>query len=98
MKLKSTPVPWTPIPRSGPDYGTTEWWIPGVCFHISKEENASLIAESPEMLKYLIEQAREMWTQEHLDDIGADEMREWMPIPIIERATGMSIEEVLKGE
>ena len=57
---------------------------------------AMMFASAPDMLDYLIIEARELWTQQRLDDIGADELRLAPPIALVESATGLPIEDVLK--
>lgn len=58
--------------------------------------NARLMTAAPEMLDYLISEARDLWTQQRIDDIGVDELRLATPIALVESATGKTIEEVLK--
>lgn len=50
---KHTPGPWNYKPTSGFDYGSTIYWIPGICTNVDKEADARLIASAPELLAAL---------------------------------------------
>lgn len=47
---KHTPGPWQYKRTSGFDYGSTAYWVPGICVNIDKEANARLIAAAPDLL------------------------------------------------
>lgn len=51
---KHTPGPWSYKPTSGFDYGSTIYWVPGICTHVGKEADARLIAAAPELLDALV--------------------------------------------
>ena len=104
-KFNHTPGPWAHKPTTGYYYGSTTYWVPDVCHNIKTEANARLIAAAPDMLGALIEAYK--FYLEAIDDYGpcdhavnicvcglkgqAEEIKE-----IIESATGLPIEEVLK--
>lgn len=50
---KHTPGPWEYKRTSGFDFGSTEYWIPGICSHVRKEADACLIAAAPDLLDAL---------------------------------------------
>jgi hypothetical protein len=53
MKAKHKPAPWRYEATSGFDYGSTQYWVPGVCVNIDREADARLIASAPELLEAL---------------------------------------------
>jgi len=53
MKAKHTPAPWRYKATSGFDYGSTQYWVPGICVNIDTEADARLIASAPELLEAL---------------------------------------------
>ena len=99
MKLKHTPGPWRAkrfsviksngykITQNRPAGAAPEAWE-----EIDKtyEANARLIAAAPEMLEALIEQYKWLYSKAYYQT--AELLKE-----LIEKATGMSIEEVLNG-
>lgn len=50
---KHTPGPWVYKKTSGFDYGSTAYWVPGICTNIDKEADARLIAAAPDLLEAL---------------------------------------------
>ena len=46
-------IEWKVIKTSGFDYGSTRYYIPGVCTNIQDEETANLLAAAPDLLKEL---------------------------------------------
>ena len=53
MSTQHTPGPWQYKRTSGFDYGSTAYWVPGICTNIDTEANARLIAAAPELLEAL---------------------------------------------
>jgi hypothetical protein len=48
-ETKFTPGPWEYKQTSGYDYGSTTYWLPGICTNVDKEANAHLIAAAPDL-------------------------------------------------
>ena len=48
-----TQGPWEYKRTSGFDYGSVEYWLPGICTNVKTEANARLIAAAPELLEAL---------------------------------------------
>jgi hypothetical protein len=73
MNKQHTQGPWEYQPTGGYDYGSTVYWIPGVCGStINKEADARLIAAAPELLEALRQLcADELHTQEKWDNARA---------------------------
>jgi hypothetical protein len=53
MTTQHTPGPWKYLRTSGFDYGSTAYWIPGICGNVKDEANARLIAAAPDLLEAL---------------------------------------------
>lgn len=52
---KHTPGPWVYRRTSGFDYGSTAYWVPGVCTNVQTEADARLISAAPDLLEALKE-------------------------------------------
>jgi hypothetical protein len=50
-----TQGPWEYKRTSGFDYGSVEYWLPGICTNVKTEANARLIAAAPDLLEALNE-------------------------------------------
>ena len=50
MSTQHTKGPWKYLRTSGFDYGSTAYWLPGICANIKDEANARLIAAAPDLL------------------------------------------------
>jgi hypothetical protein len=79
MTTQHTPGPWKYLRTSGFDYGSTAYWIPGICGNVKDEANARLIAAAPDLLEAL-KVARHMivedgtpigWSVSRLDEVIA---------------------------
>jgi hypothetical protein len=44
---------WVVKERPGPDYGTKEYWIPGVCHHIPNADTANLLVSALDLKETL---------------------------------------------
>jgi hypothetical protein len=53
MTKQHTPGPWKYLRTSGFDYGSTAYWVPGICGNVKDEANARLIAAAPDLLEAL---------------------------------------------
>lgn len=60
-EAKFTKGPWRCLETSSFDYGSTEYWIPGICTNIDKIEDARLVKAAPEMFE-LLNEARDFIT------------------------------------
>ena len=53
MTTQHTPGPWHYKAMSGYDYGSTIYWIHGICVNVHKQADARLIAAAPDLLEAL---------------------------------------------
>jgi hypothetical protein len=87
MKIKYTPGPWKFEQKFDKSYRINSRSITNICEigrGLSEKEDAILISLAPKMLEELI------------NCVGLNESLDLDIIPLIEKATGMKIEEVLE--
>jgi hypothetical protein len=53
MTTQHTPGPWKYLRTMGFDYGSTIYWIPGICTNVKDEANVRLISAAPDLLEAL---------------------------------------------